>query len=111
MLHKPHAKRLRHIINILSNRASSEITDETWIAEFATYAEIQPFCDNKFGMLENLHFDHVITEALFLFKIRFNEIITNKMRINFKHRIFEIKRIINLSEQDRWLQIIALEIL
>ncbi|HJD62444.1 MAG TPA: head-tail adaptor protein [Rickettsia endosymbiont of Degeeriella rufa] len=46
-----------------------------------------------------MSFGHVITEGYFLFKIRFIKNITTKMRIIFKEREFEIKRVINVEEK------------
>jgi len=51
-----------------------------------------------------------VTEGYFLFKIRALQDINLKMRIQFKERFFEIKRIIDSDESGRMLKIIALEI-
>jgi SPP1 family predicted phage head-tail adaptor len=75
-----------------------------------SFAEVQPVCDNRFISLEGLSFGNVITEKYFLFKIRFMDGITQEMRISFKGRFFEIKRIINEDERNKMLSIIALEI-
>ncbi|HJD65458.1 MAG TPA: head-tail adaptor protein [Rickettsia endosymbiont of Diachasma alloeum] len=42
--------------------------------------------------------------------MRQSQNITTKMRILFKEREFEIKRIINVEEKSKFLNIIALEI-
>ncbi|WPY00222.1 Phage head-tail adaptor protein [Candidatus Trichorickettsia mobilis] len=105
------SKNLKHQVKFLENVALHEIEFEDWQEKLVAYADIQPACDNRLNILEQFSFDHVMTEALFLFRLRFIAGITIKLRINFNSRLFEIKRIINLNERNRWLQIIALEIL
>ena len=89
---------------------STVFEEEKWEVKFSDFAEILPICDAKFETIENFNFGHVMTEAYFLFKMRFCLKINNKMRILFNERKFEIKRIINIGEQNRYLNIIALEI-
>lgn len=107
---QPISKTLKHQIIFIENIALTEIEQDNWQRKFETFAEIKPITDNSFESLEGLNFGHIITQGFFLFKIRFIAGITNKMRILFKNRQFEIKRIINIGEQDRVIQIIALEI-
>ncbi len=106
----PLAKVLKHPITLLNNITANELEVQQWQEVATTFAEIKAVCDTKFETLEGLNFGHLITEALFIFRIRFIPNLNNKMRILFKDRLFEIKRIINIAEQDRVLQIIALEI-
>ncbi len=104
------ARNLQHQIKILENFSVSEIEEEKWQEKFTSYAEIRPISDNRFTMLEGLNFGHVITEGYYAFKIRYIKGITTKMLISFKNRRFEIKRIINMSERSKFLNIIGLEI-
>lgn len=103
-------RNFQHQIKFLENFAASSIDKDRWEEKLTVYAEIKPLCDNKFIALENISFGHVITEGFFLFKVRFIKNITTKMRILFKERQFEIKRIINVNEKSKFLNIIALEI-
>jgi SPP1 family predicted phage head-tail adaptor len=103
-------KNFRHPIKIIENTAISEVSPENWQEKFSLYAEIKALSDSRFESLENFSFGHVITEGLFLIKIRFMRGITTKMRIIFRERQFEIKRIINIEERERVLQMIVLEI-
>ncbi|MFY9589575.1 phage head closure protein [Rickettsia endosymbiont of Halotydeus destructor] len=103
-------RNFQHQIKFLENFAANVIDKDRWEEKLTVYAEIKPLCDNKFIALENISFRHVITEGFFLFKIRFVKNITTKMRILFKERQFEIKRIININEKSKFLNIIALEI-
>lgn len=101
--------RLSHQITLLENITKSELEPEKWVEKTKTFAEINPIYPNRFESIEGFDFAHVMTEGFFLFKIRFLKGVFPKMRILFKDRSFEIKRIINLKEQDRILQLIALE--
>ena len=56
---KPYAKHLRHQIVLLEDIAQDEMKAENWQQKFTIYADIQSVCDSKFGMLENLSFDHL----------------------------------------------------
>jgi SPP1 family predicted phage head-tail adaptor len=101
---------LSHRVIFLENKTANELEDQDWQEVYRSFAEIKPMYDNKFGSIEKFNFGHIVTEAFFMFKIRFTEKINPKMRISFSRRIFEIKRIINVLEKDKILQIIALEI-
>lgn len=109
-MQKTSVKNFRHQIKFLENIILEPMEEDKWIEKFTAYAEIKPLCDSKFLALENINFGHVITEGYFLFKIRFVKNITTKMRISFKEREFEIKRIIDVEEKNKFLNIIALEI-
>lgn len=100
---------LNHAITFVENTSKSELEDQNWEDKYVTYADVRPMFDNKLGSLEKFSFGHIVTEAFFCFKIRFTEEVHSKMRIIFKRRMFEIKRIINEKEASRVLKIIALE--
>ena len=102
--------KLEHRIYFHSDMAETELDDPNWVEAYSCMAEIKPMYDNKFGSIENFSFGLIVTEAYFMFKIRFSKKIDTKMRIHYKDRIFEIKRIINASEKNILQQIIALEI-
>ncbi|WP_341764540.1 phage head closure protein [Candidatus Tisiphia endosymbiont of Beris chalybata] len=104
------ARNFQHQVKFLENFATNELEHERWQEKFAVYAEIKPICENRFIAIEHLSFGHVMTEGYYSFKIRFIKNITTNMRILFKERYFEIKRIINILEQDKFLNIIGLEI-
>jgi head-tail adaptor len=105
------SRHFKHQIIFLENLAIREVTSEEWQEKFTTYAEIKPICDTSFESLESLNFGHInMTKGFFLFKMRFITGVTTKLRILFKERKFEIKRVINIDERDRLLNIITLEI-
>lgn len=101
---------LKHQIIFLESMSSDQLSEPNWAEKYATYAYITPLYDNKFGSIENFSFGHLVTEAYFMFKIRFTDKINIKMRIKFGDRIFDIKRIINDKENSIILKIIAFEI-
>lgn len=99
-----------HKISFLENAAKQAIDKADWKEKLNSFAEVKPVCDNKFISLEGISFGNVIAEEYFLFNIRFVPGIHSNMRIKFREKIFEIKRIINEQERNRVLSIIALEI-
>lgn len=103
-------KNLQYQIKFIENSTKTEIDKEVWLEKFILYAEISPLCDNRFEAIKGLNFGHIMTEEFFLFKMRYIKGITSKMRISFKARQFEIKRIINVAERNKFLNIIGLEI-
>ncbi len=109
-MNKSLVKNFNHKIIILENYSNSELEREIWREKYSLYAEIISIGDNKFEIIEGLKFGHVMTEGYFIFKTRFTENITNKMRILFKNRLFEIKRITNIGERSKLMKILGLEI-
>ncbi|MES2215546.1 MAG: head-tail adaptor protein [Pseudomonadota bacterium] len=101
---------LKHRIIFLENVSISELGSEEWQEKCQTFADVKPLFDSKVGSLESFDFGHVVTEGYFMFKIRALNEINSKMRISFKGRLFEIKRVVDALEEGRMLQIIALEI-
>jgi len=102
--------KLKHRISLLENTNAEALGAEAWREKYTTFAEINALYDSKVGSLENFDFGHIVTEGYFLFKIRALEGVNIKMRIGFKERFFEIKRVLDLCEEGRVLKIVALEI-
>lgn len=103
-------KTLRHQIKFLENMKLIDIEPDNWAEKITTYASLNHISETNFDTIENFSFGHVMTESLFIFKMRFISGINNRMRILFNIRQFEIKKIINPMELDKLLTIIALEI-
>ncbi len=106
----PLAAILAHSIIFLENINDNELEDQQWDERLTVFAEVKPLYDNKCGSLEKFSFGNIVTEAFFMFKIRFTEAVNTKMRIKFRNRLFEIKRIINVGEKSKIMQIIGLEL-
>ena len=109
MKNYPLTNLLKHSIMFIENASKSELEDQDWQEKYITFADVTPMYDNKFGSIEKFSFGHIVTEAFYMFKIRFTELVHSKMRIIFKRRMFEIKRVINHNEASKVLKIIALE--
>ena len=105
----PLSAKLKHKITFLEQNNIDNFNNDNWQEQASTYAEVKPLYEMKYNTLDKLNFGSLITEDIFMFRLRFIKNIHSKMRIKFKNRIFEIKRIIDQSEQNRILQIIALE--
>lgn len=103
------AKNLKHLIKFLINNSTNSL-EERWSISLSTYADIKSMCIGGFETLEDLDFGHVMTKAYYIITIRYLKQLNIRLRINFNDRIFEIKRIINIDEASKFLQIIALEI-
>ena len=111
MLHNTRrSSRLTHKIHFLQNMQHDEAEKEQWEEVGEAFAEVNPICDNRFIAIEGLQFGHVISEDYYLFKIRYLDGLDINMRVKFKDRMFEIKRILNIKERSKILHIIALQI-
>lgn len=100
------AAELKHPIEIVEYEASFH----TWLARVKTFASIKQLNPKTLKFFEKIHFGNVVEASYMLFTIRFIPEINKNMRISFKQRYFLIKKIINVEEQDRILEIIAVEI-
>ncbi|MBP7190057.1 MAG: head-tail adaptor protein [Rickettsiaceae bacterium] len=100
---------LKHKISILENASPDELS-ENWQEIEITFAQIKPLYDNKVESLDSFAFGNIVTDGYFVFQTRGSIKVSTKMRIKFKNRIFDIKRVIDVEEAGRWLKIIALEI-
>jgi len=72
-------------------------------------AIIRPIMPSSIFSSEQIEAMHLINRNFFCFAIRFNIIIKNNMNIKFEERSFRIIRIINVNEDNRFLQIFAEE--
>ncbi len=101
---------LRHRVAFLKNIGGENSEKENWQEEFTAFASIEPISEIRTESPETLDFGHISAAKLYLFKTRFLKHINPKLRISFKHKTFEIKRIINEEERDYMLRIICLEV-
>jgi SPP1 family predicted phage head-tail adaptor len=108
---RPLISRLAHNITFLENITESEIGEAVWQDKYNCFAEIIPLSECQYMNIEGLNFGNLITEEYYLFKIRYIEGLTKKMRISSRGRLYTIKRLVNLSGRDRMLNIIAHEII
>lgn len=104
------SSRLAHKVYFLKNIQHDESEEEKWVEVMYAFAEVNPICDSRPIAIEGLQFGHVISEDYYLFKVRYLDGLNINMRIKFKGRMFEIKRILNIKERSKILHIIALQI-
>ena len=78
--------------------------DKTWAEFIHTYARIAPVTGREF-------FDAQVVneEKMIRFTIRFQAGITEKMRINWDGRIFNINAVLNIQENNDMLVLMATE--
>lgn len=110
-MRKIKSAKLFHLVTLLKNISSeSSLSGDDWRSVGQVYAEIKPLSEQQIKEIDSIQFGHLILEEYFIFTCRYSDLIENNMRIQFKERIFDIKRIINPQEKDRYLKIITLEI-
>ncbi|AVP87141.1 hypothetical protein phytr_1830 [Candidatus Phycorickettsia trachydisci] len=100
------AAELRHPIQIVEY----DTRFNTWLARVKTFASIKQLSPKTLKFFEKINFGNMVEASYMLFTIRFTPEIDKSMRIFFKRRYFLIKKIINVEEQDKILEIIAVEI-
>ncbi|MDF2964990.1 MAG: hypothetical protein K0Q51_378 [Rickettsiaceae bacterium] len=105
------ASRLRHKITFLKKKIQDSFAEEIWQEKFETFAEILPLDERSYNYIENFNFGQLVTESLFIFRVRFTELPSSKLRIKYNNRLFEIKKITNVEERNLVLSILAVEII
>jgi len=100
------AAELKHPVQILEY----DTRFNTWLARVKTFASIKQLSPKTLKFFEKINFGNMVEASYILFTVRFTPEINKNMRVFFKQRYFLIKKIINVEEQDRVLEIIAVEI-
>jgi head-tail adaptor len=59
---------------------------------------------------EGVDFGNLINENYIILRVRFTSQITKDMRIRFKDKAFLIKKMVNVLEQNKLFEIIAMEV-
>jgi SPP1 family predicted phage head-tail adaptor len=77
---------------------------EAWTTHTTVWASLKPKLVKEINFAQRIEprIDHEII-------IRYLSTLTAKMRINFGSRYFEIKAIVNVEENNQWMQILATE--
>ena len=101
---------LKHPIEFLQNIKESPLHKDNWQVAYQVFACISNLHPDQIGMVENFDFGHIITANFVSITIRHNNLINAKMRIRFKSREFEIKKMVEDFDNQKFLKIIALEI-
>ncbi len=103
--------KLVHNINFLENVSESATNDPVWQEKYNCFAEVLPLSDCKYMPIEGFSFGNFITEEYYLFKVRYMDGLNKNLRISFCRKLYSIKRIINIGQRNKILNIIAHEIL
>jgi head-tail adaptor len=106
---KPFAATLKQKIYILENSSQQQFS-ENWQLKYTHFAQVKQIAPNVVRFFENVNFGALIDEDYTLFRFRFNCDVHKNMRIKFKEQMFVIKKIINVMEQNKLLEIIAIKI-
>lgn len=102
--------RLTHYVTFLENTTQSRSADPVWEEKFKCFAEILPLNDCQYTVLEGLNFGNFITEEYYVFKIRYMRGVSKDLQISFNNKLYSIKRIINIRERNKILNIITQQI-
>jgi len=102
--------RLVHHISFLENTAESEVADPIWNEKFSCFAEVTPLSECNYMSIEGLNFGNFITEEYYLFRIRYMDGLNKTLQISFAGKLYSIKRIINIKQRSKLLNIITHEI-
>ena len=100
---------LRHRIEFLDNIEKDDLIQK-WQLRFSTFAKATHLMPNSLKFFEGIEFGNLINQNYMLFCIRFNKEVNKNMRIKLNNKEFLIKKITNILEQDRFLELIAMEI-
>lgn len=78
--------------------------DETWTTHATVWASLKPKIVKEVNFAQRIEprTDHEII-------IRYLSTLNSKMRVKFGSRYFEIKAIVNIEENNQWMQILATE--
>lgn len=102
---------------ILANKLNQQITfcyldeiNNKWLEKIMLLAQVKNLTQQALKFIDGIEFGSLLEHSCMLFICRYNNQINKTMRINFKQRMFQIRKIINVDENDQYLQIIALEL-
>jgi SPP1 family predicted phage head-tail adaptor len=97
------------ILEQISNRDELGGSASQWVEKYKANALIEPI--HNISLKGQIYKDmQLSTNLLFIYTIRFRNDITNKMRIKYQDKLFNILRVINLYEKNTALQILAQEV-
>lgn len=89
-------------LSLVANDSGGQ--DETWTTFVTVWASITPKIVREINFAQRIEprVDHII-------RMRYYPGILASMRVSYESRIFEIKAIINVEEEDEYLEILATE--
>jgi SPP1 family predicted phage head-tail adaptor len=78
-----------------------------WTSHLTCYAVVEPILNHRTVGGELFSAMQIMNKEYLLFTVRYDASISHKMRIIYRNTPFNIERVTNQKEQDKWLQIIA----
>jgi len=109
MKNMPLSARLNKRIEILQNVNANDL-DESWASSLMLFADVRELLPNNVSFFEGVDFGNLINQVYMLFTVRFNKNISKDQRIRFRQQSFLIKKIINVAQKDRIMEIIAMQV-
>ena len=100
---------LRHPISFLERKDMYQANNQ-WQTRVVAFAKVKSLSDLSTSQTGNIGFGNILNKSYFLFQCRYLADVTNKMRIKFDERHFNILRVINVDERSKFLSIIAQEV-
>ncbi len=105
----PLSARLNKRIEIFQNVNANDL-DESWVSKLIIFADVRELLPNNISFFEGIDFGNLINQVYMLFTVRFNKNISKDQRIRFRQQNFLIKKIINVAQKDRVMEIIAMQV-
>ena len=82
-----------------------------WFSKYVTWAQFKPLYNKKFFGHEIAVSKQLNSVNYYEFVLRYREGVTNKMRIKLKNKYFSVVKVIDTDQQQKFLEIIAQEII
>ncbi len=109
MKNMPLSARLHQRIEIFQNVNANDL-DESWVSKLIIFADVRELLPNNISFFEGIDFGNLINQVYMLFTVRFNKKISKDQRIRFRQQDFLIKKIINVAQKGRVMEIIAMQV-
>ena len=109
MIHELFSTTLKQKIHIMENLSTNDL-EENWQTKGAYFAQVRHLSPSTARFFEGVDFGNLISENYIILRVRFTSEITKNMRIKFKDKSFLIKKMVNVLEQNKLFEIIAMEV-
>ena len=97
---------MKHKIDIFKNKTANDLQDN-WIKIHTIFADIKELNPYTQKLFENLGFGYEIPANHFIFTIRFIDMLQTNIRISFNNEIYNIQKITNVKQENRFLQLLG----
>lgn len=94
-------------ISFLIKKQTAAFEEDEWEEKFIAFASVKAIYENNLSELEGVNFGNIIMREIYLITTRYRPDILLPMRFKIKSQMFEIKKIINIQEEDKILNIVA----